>query len=135
MTSPPKADIAAVMKFIDCINRGDIDGLDALITDQHTLHVFNETPLIGRSAIIEAWRSYVSSFPDYVIHPHEFSEANEGVAVLGHTTGSHLGLPDHEERQITLIWFARVEHGRLRLWRLLDDTYHHRREFGFDIAS
>jgi len=60
------------MKFIDCINRGDIDGLDALMTDQNTLHVFNETPLVGRPAIIEAWRSYVSAFPDYVIHPQEF---------------------------------------------------------------
>jgi ketosteroid isomerase-like protein len=117
MATETKANVAAVMKFIECINRGDVDGLDALMTDHHTLHVFNEAPLVGRVAVVEAWRGYVESFPEYVIHPHEFCETNEGVAVLGHTTGSHLGLADHAERQITLVWFTRIEHGRLRLWR------------------
>ena len=135
MDNAPRPGIATVMSFIDCINRRDIDGLDALMTDGHTLHVFNEEPLSGRAAMIEAWRDYFTSFPEYVIHPHEYSDANEGVAVLGHTTGSHLGLPDHVERAQTLIWFARVEHGRLRLWRLFEDTPHHRHEFGFGAAG
>ena len=126
-----RPNVVAVMNFIDCINRRDVEGLDGLMTDGHTLHVFNEEPLSGRAAMIEAWRGYFSSFPEYAIHPHEYSEVNEGVAVLGHTTGSHLGLPDHVERATTLIWFARVERGRLRLWRLFEDTPHHRHEFGF----
>jgi ketosteroid isomerase-like protein len=121
--------IAAVMEFIGCVNRRDIDGLRARMTDGHTLHVFDEEPVSGREALVEAWRGYFASFPEYLIHPHEYVYANNGVAVLGHTTGSHLGLPDDVEREQTVIWFARVESGRLRLWRLLEDTAHHRHEF------
>jgi hypothetical protein len=52
------------------------------------------------------------------------------VAVLGSTTGSHVGLPDAEERRLTLIWLADVVNGRLRTWRLLEDTPDRRRELG-----
>src|SRR4051794_17058622 len=31
----PTPDVATVMDFINCINRGDIDGIDALISDRH----------------------------------------------------------------------------------------------------
>jgi hypothetical protein len=51
--------------------------------------------------------------------------------VLGHTTGSHLGLADDEERRQSLIWLAEVAGGRLRCWRLLEDTPDRRRELGF----
>lgn len=47
------------MSFIDCVNRGDVDSLDRLMSDDHELCVFNENPLIGRSANGEAWRGVV----------------------------------------------------------------------------
>jgi hypothetical protein len=50
--------------------------------------------------------------------------------VLGHTTGSHLGLPDDEEVQLLVIWVAEVRHGALSLWRILDDSPAARYEFG-----
>jgi hypothetical protein len=42
--------------------------------------------------------------------------------VLGHTTGSHLGLDDAEESRLTLIWVTEVVEGALRGWRLIEDT-------------
>jgi hypothetical protein len=58
-----------------------------------------------------------------VIYPCVVAEPHDGcVAVLGHTIGSHLGLPDHEERALSVIWLAGVQDGRLRYWRLLEDT-------------
>ena len=62
------------MKFIECINRGDVDGLSVLMTDGHTLQVLDEAPLVGRAANVEAWRGYTSAFPNYVIYPHQFAE-------------------------------------------------------------
>ncbi len=94
--------VAAVIGFIDCVNRGDIAG----------------------------WQGYASAFPDYVIYPHRIAEQGTRVAVLGHTTGSHLGLPDDQERAKTLIWLADVTDGALRLWRLLPDSPENRRELG-----
>jgi hypothetical protein len=119
-----------VQSFIDCINRGDVDGLGRLMTDDHQLCVFDEAPLVGRAANIEAWRGYARAFPRYVIYPDSIAEHAGTVAVLGRTTGSHLGLPDTEERQLTLIWVAEVQLGHLRTWRLVPDTAAARARYG-----
>src|SRR3954451_6905357 len=114
--------VAAVLEFIGCINRRDVDALGALMTEDHTLSVLDEAPLVGKFENIDAWRGYVDAFPDYLIVPHQFAQQDSRVAVLGHTTGSHLGLPDALEQQLTIIWIALVEDARLRLWQIVEDT-------------
>jgi hypothetical protein len=131
----PRPPIAAVISFIDCINRGDVTGLGSLMTDDHVLAVFAERLLAGRSVNVEAWHGYVASFPNYVIYPRCIAEPVPGlVAVLGHTTGSHLGLTDNREAALTLIWVAEVSQGQLRSWRLIEDTPEHRSEYGLESS-
>jgi len=131
MGSGPLPPVAAVIGFIDCVNRGDIDGLGKLMTEDHELVVFGEEALRGRARNIRAWAGYAGAYPAYVIYPRIVAEPCDGcVAVLGHTTGSHLGLADHEERALSVIWFAEVRNGRLRSWRLLEDTPERRTELG-----
>ncbi len=125
--------VAAVVSFIDGINRGDVAHLASLMTDDHRLQVFDESPLVGKEANIEGWRSYTSSFPTYVIYPHHLVVRNSEVVVLGHTTGSHLGLPDEQESALTLLWRAIVREGRLSVWQLIADTPSRRIEFGFAV--
>ncbi|MBO0727657.1 MAG: nuclear transport factor 2 family protein [Acidimicrobiaceae bacterium] len=127
--------MAAVVSFIDGINRGDIPHLALLMTDDHQLQVFDESPLTGRQANIDAWRGYTSSFPNYVIYPRRLVAGNAEVVVLGHTTGSHLDLPDEQESGLTLLWRTIVQDGRLSLWQLLADTPDRRIEFGLVIDS
>jgi ketosteroid isomerase-like protein len=79
--------LAVVFSFIDRVNRGDADGLAELMTDDHALEVLDEAPLVGKASNIEAWRGYMSAFPDYVIYPHQLAERDGLVAVVGHTTG------------------------------------------------
>jgi ketosteroid isomerase-like protein len=122
--------VAVTISFIDSINRGDLEALEGLLHEDHQLEVFDEPPLVGRDANVEAWDGYFDSFPDYVIYPRHITEDDAVVAVLGHTTGSHLQMPDDEERRLTLIWVAHVADGRLHRWRLLEDTIQARREFG-----
>jgi SnoaL-like domain len=88
------------------------------MTDDHALVVFDEPPLVGRAANVKAWRGYVERFPDYVIHPHETTADGATVAILGHTTGSHLGLPDDDERELLVLWRAEVVGGAVRSWTL-----------------
>jgi hypothetical protein len=126
----PLPPVAAVVGFIDCINRGDVAGLTTLMTEDHELLVLDEPRVRGRDANAAAWKGYATSFPEYVIYPHQITERNGRVAVLGHTTGSHLGLPDDEEVQLLVIWVAEVRHGALSLWRILDDSPAARYEFG-----
>ena len=48
MSRQPLPPIAAAISFIDCINRGDLTGLAELMTDDHSLVVLDEPPLMGR---------------------------------------------------------------------------------------
>jgi hypothetical protein len=97
--------------------------------------VFDESPLDGKEANIDGWRGYTRSFPDYVIYPHQLVERGADVVVLGHTTGSHLDLPDEQESELTLLWRATVQRGRLRLWQLIADTPDRRVELGIDFDA
>ena len=78
--------------------------------------------MTGREANRDAWNGYVTAFPDYVIYPGHLVDRGDDVLVLGTTTGSHLGLPDQEERQLKVIWRATVQDGLLTLWQIIEDT-------------
>jgi 5-(carboxyamino)imidazole ribonucleotide mutase len=122
--------VAAVVSFIDRINKGDVDGLARLMTEGHVLRVHDEAPVVGRAANIASWRGYVSAFPDYRIDPRGFALSGGRVVVWGVTTGSHLRLPDEEERQRSVLWVAEVHDGLVRSWSVLDDSDEARRELG-----
>ena len=126
-SAPP---VALAVRFIECVNRRDLDGLARLVTENHELRVFDEPPIVGRRNNIEAWRGYFTSFPDYTIHPRAIAEREGTVAVLGHTTGSHLGWADDEERRHTLIWLAVASRGKVRSWTLIEDNRANRDRFG-----
>jgi hypothetical protein len=72
----PTPAVAVVISFIDRINRGDVDALAELMSDDHTLAVLDEPPLVGKAANIAAWRGYMSSNPNYVIYPHQLAESD-----------------------------------------------------------
>jgi ketosteroid isomerase-like protein len=131
----PLPPVAAVVSFIDAVNRGDVDRLGELMTEDHHLDVFDEPPLVGKSANIDAWHGYTSAFPTYVINPHHIAERDGEVAVLGHTTGSHLGLPPDEEARLLLIWKARVQDGRLTCWQLVRDSPERRELVGLPASE
>ena len=118
----PLPPVAAVIGFIDAINRGDVDRLVALMSPGHRLQVLQEPPLDGRGANRGAWNGYLTAFPGYVIYPGHIVHRGDDVLVLGSTTGSHLGLSDQEERQLKVIWRATVRDGLLTLWQIIEDT-------------
>ena len=73
------------------------------------------------------------SFPEYVIYPHKLASVTDAtVAILGHTTGSHLGLPDSQESRETLIWLAETASALVRSWTLVEDTPANRQRYGLD---
>ena len=121
---------AVAMRFLDAINRGDIESLAALMHEEYQLRVFDEPPQRGRKNGIAGWRGYASAFPEYRIFPQETALRGDTAAILGHTTGSHLGLPDDEERILTLIWLATIREGLVVRWDLIEDTADNRRAWG-----
>ena len=118
----PLPPLATVISFIDRINHCDVEGLSRLMTDEHTLQILDEKPIVGREENVEAWRGYMTAFPRYVIYPSRLTVVGDRVAVLGTTTGSHLGLPDEDELKLSVIWRAEVLDGLVARWELLEDT-------------
>jgi hypothetical protein len=55
--------VAVAVRFVDHINRRDLDGLRRLLTADHRLEVFDEEPLVGQEANVDAWRGYFEAFP------------------------------------------------------------------------
>jgi hypothetical protein len=103
---------------------------------EHRLQVFGETPVIGRVDNERARSGYFEAFPTYLIHPHQVAEIPDGeVAVLGHTTGSHLGLPDSQESLLTMIWIAECQHGAVSSWTLAEDTQTNRDRYGLNAQQ
>jgi hypothetical protein len=135
MPRRPLPPVAVVIGFIDCINRGDVEGLGALMAEEHRLIVLDEPPVVGRDENVRAWRGYASSFPNYVIYPRALTVAEDRVAVLGSTTGSHLGLADDVESQLSVIWIAEVEDGAVRVWQIVEDSPESRVEAGFALGQ
>lgn len=127
--------LAVALRFVDRINHADAASLEALMTEDHVLRVFDEAPQRGRLAVAEGWRGYARAFPAYTIYPDCVAVRGDRVAILGHTTGSHLGLPDEEERKLTLIWLVDVEGERVAAWILVEDTPDHRRTYALDAAG
>jgi limonene-1,2-epoxide hydrolase len=131
--SRPVTPLAIVARFIACVNRGDLEGIGQLIAPAHRLEVFDEPPVVGKDAIIEAWRGYLKSFPNDSIHPARLAANGSTVSVLGSTTGSHWQLPDQEELRLTLIWVATVEDSRLVSWQLVEDSSDRRKQLALDL--
>lgn len=53
-------------------------------------------------------------------------------AIVGHTTGSHLALPDEEEAKLTLIWLSEARDGKVLSWTLTEDNPLNRAKWGLD---
>ena len=81
--------------------------------------MLDEAPVGGRAANVTAWEGHFSACPDYVIHASPSGGSH--VAVLGTTTGSHLGLADDEELALGVIWLAAAVEGRLTRWQVAED--------------
>ena len=54
----------AALLFNECINNRDIDGLVALMTDDHSLICNGHVDKNDKNSSREAWRSFFSMFPD-----------------------------------------------------------------------
>jgi ketosteroid isomerase-like protein len=118
---------ALVVKFNEHINNRDLDGLAALMTDDHTFIDTAGHAIHGKSTCLEAWRGFFSSFPDYQNVFHSLAVEDNSVVVVGHSTCSDSRLDG------PVLWVAKASADKLAEWRVYEDTPTNRRTLG--IAS
>ena len=122
------ADLA--FRFVECINRQDLDGLLDLMTEDHSLYVLGDHDVIGKENQREAWRGYFDLCPEYMIHVWEMHVRGQTAILVGSTTGSHLKLPRLDEFRDPLIWTAKVRDGKVGEWALHHLTDENRNSLG-----
>jgi uncharacterized protein (TIGR02246 family) len=108
------------LNFVDCINRQDVEGLAALMTEDHTFIGYERGDRAqGREVMARGFAGYFAAFPDYRIQVSKVLRSGDDIAIIGTTTGSHVA-PELEARE-TLIWTARFEGGLVAEWRIYTD--------------
>ena len=118
----PKA-VQVVLNFVEKINQGDVNGISAMLSSDTTFVDLGGKVERGKKQIIDFWQGYLSANPNYQIYIHRILLNQIGVILVGHTTGSHLKLPDETEFQEEgLIWVVGVSHDLIASWQLYQDT-------------
>lgn len=117
--------LPVVRRFVDAINRHDVDSLLALMTEDHRFIDSEGTVLSGRGRLESAWRGYFEMVPDYslVIDTELASEAL--VALFGAACGTLAvgGAISPENRWSAPVGVrACVESNRVREWQVYADN-------------
>ena len=117
------------LAFNDCINRGDLAGLSALMSDDHVFIDSAGARVPGKASCLKAWEGFFSAFPDYRNHFERTRVDGGRVAVSGRSTCSDARL------QGPALWSAEVRGGLVSERRVYKDTPSERARLGFKAAG
>ena len=110
-----------ILAFIDRINAHDVEGLGALMSDDHTFIDAHGNQVSGREKMMVGWRAYFEWFPDYRIEITEVFENRDKLALFGFAGGSYRDKKP-ESWRLPAAWKAIVKDGRVTLWQVFADT-------------
>ena len=107
-----------VFDFVETINRGDTEKLASMMADAFTFTDIEGDICVVKSAaeMRKFWDDYINDFPDYRIEIERILSSGTDIAFIGKAVNSHL--PRYFEVNETLIWYARVQDGRISEWRI-----------------
>ena len=115
--------LTTTLAFVDNINAHNTRGVVNLLAPNHKLIDVNGDVENDNERIENGWRQYLENYPDYRIYIRRIFLENDHVYLIGHTTGSHLNLPDVEEFHAEgVIWVSQVKQGKISLWEIHNDT-------------
>jgi len=120
------ASAASVAKaFVRAINRHDVDGMAALMTDQHRFTDSLGNAVRGRQNIQGGWAAYFLMVPDYAIAVEETYGDGPAIVMLGVAEGTYApdGKLKPENRWKTPAAFrALIEDGKISEWQVFADN-------------
>ena len=122
MADDPKT---IVLTFIQHINAGDLEGIYALMTDDHTFIDSLGRITSGRETMRTAWVSYYQIIPDYSIEVQDIVQVDDFVAVFGSANGTYAvegrAVPDNGWK-IPAAWKAIVRDEKIAHWQIYADN-------------
>jgi ketosteroid isomerase-like protein len=121
--------ISIVRAFNDSINNQDLEGLAALMHEDHTFIDRDGTSHGAKSHMVKGWKQFFGMFPDYRNTFDQIKAAEDRVFVLGSAYWSE------EEPFDPVIWSALIKDGLVMEWRIHEDTPENRQAFHFSTPQ
>ena len=110
------------LMFNECINARDLDGLSALMTDDHTFVDRDDTRHGGKDRMTKGWETFFAAYPEYRNTFLRVESIGDLVVILGYAEWTTGGDRDH------VIWTAVVRDDLIAEWRVCEDTEQNRRQ-------
>jgi len=116
--------VETVMRFLELINQRNPDKLAEMLTEDHVFTDSLGQAIRGREKMRAAWRGYYTFCPEYWVSLAEVLQNGNSVAVFGSAGGTIAAtdqLPPENKWRIPTAWFAVVQDGLLKEWRVYAD--------------
>jgi len=120
-----KTALDVVLGFVEAINRHDVDGLVALMTEDHCFIDGLRQTVRGRERMEKGWVGYFGWFPDYCVRVDEILSKGNRVGLFGTAQGTYSvngELLPKNHWEIPAAWKAAVQRGRISEWRVYADN-------------
>lgn len=117
----PKTIVSA---FVEKINEKDIDGLAALMNENHQFIDDEDEVMEGKTKCLASWTVFFQLFPDFRNEVEYFKVKGELVVMAGNSVCSEPSLSG------PAIWTARVDGDKVSEWRVHTDSKTNRRKLG-----
>lgn len=113
------------VRFNDCINAGDVEGLAQLMSEDHRFIDTAGTVVVGRTACLAAWRGFFAAYPGYRNVFEAVSASGTNVTAAGYSM-----CPNHPVLEGPALWTAVVDGNQVLEWRVYEDSAAVRRRLG-----
>ena len=115
-----------IHQFIERMNAHDVDGLCALMTNDHTFVDSIGSTIHGRGEMHRAWTGYFRLFPDYKIVSEDLLQTGNTIAVFGRASATyspsgHMYKDHHWE--VPAAWKAVIKDNLIAEWHVYADNY------------
>jgi ketosteroid isomerase-like protein len=110
--------IDVVREFIGLINEHDIEGLTAVLTEDHRFIDSLGSVFIGRETLRIGWTDYFRLVSDYRITVHEFAQGGSSLLLVGSVEGRSAGV----DWKVPAAWRAVVRDGLIAEWQVYVDN-------------
>lgn len=116
---------APIREFNAAIAAADLVAIARLITDDHRFVDPAGRAIVGRAAVLDAWRGFFAAFPGYVNIFDEMRAEGDTVCARG---ASRCGDPRLDG---PALWRVTLRRGRPSVWEVFDDALETRARLGF----
>ncbi len=120
-----KTALDVALAFVDRINSHDVEGLAALMTEDHCFVDGLGQTVRGRERMKTGWAGYFDWFPDYSVKVDDIFGKGNVVGLFGTAQGTYLvngKLVSENHWEIPAAWKAGVQGGRVSEWRVYADN-------------